>query len=122
MNDRPEAEELTPVQLGELRTLLETKKTDLRKVRSVRRNEPREAQADEMDAATDATEEAEVGLLSEHDERLRVAIEAALNRIEAGTYGVSELSGEPIGFRRLKAVPWARLTVEEEEMRERENR
>ena len=122
MTTRPDAEELTPTQIAELRAQLTSKQADLRRVRSVRRDEPRAAQPDGMDAATDATADAEIGLISEHDERLRIAIETALAKFDAGTYGVSELSGEPIGFPRLRAVPWARLTVEEEELNERRNR
>lgn len=112
-------DELTSDQIAELKALLLAKQHDLKRVRSLRQDEPREHKADGMDAASDATAEAEMGLISEHDQRLRVAVNAALAKIEAGTYGVSEDSGEPIGFRRLRAVPWARLTVEEEEDNER---
>ncbi|MFB1098319.1 TraR/DksA C4-type zinc finger protein [Terribacillus sp. JSM ZJ617] len=41
-------------------------------------------------------------------------MEDALDRIEEGTYGVSEKSGEPIPEERLKAEPTARLLVEEQ--------
>ncbi|SNZ05970.1 RNA polymerase-binding transcription factor DksA [Terribacillus aidingensis] len=46
-------------------------------------------------------------------ERLR-DIEDALDRIEEGTYGVSEKSGKPIPEERLQAEPTARLLVEEQ--------
>lgn len=36
------------------------------------------------------------------------AIDRALARIDAGTYGVCERCGEPIEGRRLEAVPWTR--------------
>lgn len=39
-------------------------------------------------------------------------IDAALERIAKGTYGVCEYSGEPIPKERLKAIPWARERVE----------
>jgi DnaK suppressor protein len=42
--------------------------------------------------------------------------------MEAGTYGVSELSGEPIGYARISAVPWTRFSVEEQEQVERQSR
>jgi len=51
--------------------------------------------------------------------RLR-AIERALQKIEDGTYGLSDLSDEPIPKARLEAVPEALFTIEEEEERERE--
>lgn len=39
-------------------------------------------------------------------------IDAALERIEKGTYGVCEYSGEPIPKERLEAIPYARERVE----------
>jgi DnaK suppressor protein len=39
-------------------------------------------------------------------------IDAALQRIDDGTYGVCEIGGEPIGEERLKALPWARLCID----------
>ena len=51
--------------------------------------------------------------------RLR-KIDRALRKIDEGTYGYSDLSGEPIPAARLKAAPEAILTVEEER-REEEN-
>ena len=40
-------------------------------------------------------------------------IDAALKRVEAGTYGYSLVSGKPIPRERLKAIPWATQLVEE---------
>ena len=40
-------------------------------------------------------------------------VDRALGRIEAGTYGVSELSGKPIPRERLEAVPYAARLVDE---------
>jgi DnaK suppressor protein len=42
------------------------------------------------------------------------AVERAEARLEAGTYGLSVLSGNPIPDRRLEAVPTAERTVDEE--------
>jgi RNA polymerase-binding transcription factor DksA len=39
-------------------------------------------------------------------------IEAALQRLEDGTYGIDEVTGEPINAERLEAVPTARTNVE----------
>jgi len=39
-------------------------------------------------------------------------IEEALKRIEKGTYGVCELTGNQIPVTRLEAIPWTRFTVE----------
>jgi DnaK suppressor protein len=75
--------------------------------------------ADPMDAATRAEEEAEHLGLAHQERNLLTEIDRALQKIERGTYGVSELSGDPIPIERLRAIPWARLTAEEEELRER---
>src|SRR5438128_2624986 len=40
-------------------------------------------------------------------------IKRALRRIEQGTYGLSEVSGEPIPIERLEAVPHATILVDE---------
>ena len=37
---------------------------------------------------------------------------AAIQRIERGTYGTCELTGLPIEAERLKAIPWARYSLE----------
>jgi DnaK suppressor protein len=70
---------------------------------------------DPMDAATRAEEEAERLGLARLERNLLAEIDRALAKIQAGTYGVSELSGRPIPIERLRAVPWARLTAEEDE-------
>jgi DnaK suppressor protein len=74
---------------------------------------------DAMDAADAASENEDAAVRTNRDRARLVQIENALGKFERGEYGVSERSGEPIGFGRLQAVPWARLTVEEEEELER---
>jgi DnaK suppressor protein len=49
-------------------------------------------------------------------------IDQALARIEAGTYGFCEETGEPIGLRRLEARPIATLSIEAQERHERMER
>ncbi|WP_180902170.1 RNA polymerase-binding protein DksA [Martelella soudanensis] len=46
-------------------------------------------------------------------------IDAALRRIDEGTYGYCEETGEPIGLRRLDARPIATLSIEAQERHER---
>jgi RNA polymerase-binding transcription factor DksA len=48
-------------------------------------------------------------------------IEEALQRLELGTYGICEESGAKIPHPRLEAMPFARLTVERQAAKEREN-
>lgn len=49
-------------------------------------------------------------------------IDAALNRIEDGTYGYCEETGEPISLKRLEARPTATLSIEAQERHEKEER
>lgn len=49
-------------------------------------------------------------------------IDAALRRIEDGSYGFCEVTGEPIGLRRLEARPTATLSLEAQERHERKER
>ena len=49
-------------------------------------------------------------------------IDAALRRIDDGTYGYCEVTGEPIGLRRLEARPTATLSLEAQERHERKER
>lgn len=46
-------------------------------------------------------------------------IDSALRRIEEGTYGYCEVTGEPIGIKRLDARPVATLSIEAQEAHER---
>jgi DnaK suppressor protein len=49
-------------------------------------------------------------------------VNRALEKIEEGTYGLSDLSGEPILRGRLEAIPEAFYTIEEQQRREGERR
>jgi DnaK suppressor protein len=81
---------------------------------------PREA--DPSDEATDSLVQHEALAGSQHAQRRLSEVDAALARMDAGSYGTSEISGEPIGYPRLSAVPWARFTVAEQEDLERAQR
>ena len=41
-------------------------------------------------------------------------IDAAFYRLENGSYGVSEKTGEPIAYERLLLIPWARSGADDE--------
>jgi RNA polymerase-binding transcription factor DksA len=62
-----------------------------------------------------------LSLLSQEQDAL-YEIEEALKRIDAGTYGVCEMSGKPIAHARLEALPFARYTVECQSQFERQKR
>ena len=68
-----------------------------------------------------ATQETEFGLelrTRDRERKLLKKIESALDRIDDGSYGYCEETGEEIGLRRLEARPVATLCVEAQERRE----
>jgi RNA polymerase-binding transcription factor DksA len=66
------------------------------------------------DAGTDSIDrDLALGLVSFEQEAL-YEIDAALNRIDDGTYGVCELTGKPISWKRLEAIPWTRYSLQAE--------
>jgi DnaK suppressor protein len=58
----------------------------------------------------------------DRERKLIAKIDAALQRIEIGTYGYCEETDEPIGVRRLEARPIATLSLEAQERHERMER
>jgi DnaK suppressor protein len=76
----------------------------------------------EPDIADRAQAEAERALELRTRDRARKLIskiDAALGRIEDGSYGYCEETAEPIGIRRLEARPIATLSIEAQERHER---
>jgi DnaK suppressor protein len=66
----------------------------------------------QADAGSDAYDkDFALSLLSQEQDAL-YEIEEAIKRIDAGTYGICEMSGKPIMIARLEALPFARYTVE----------
>jgi DnaK suppressor protein len=57
--------------------------------------------------------------LEENAARALQAIEAALQRIEEGTFGICRRCGDPIAPERLEAIPWATLCIEDKRKDER---
>ena len=53
--------------------------------------------------------------MSQRDNNLLKKIDAALARLDDGTYGYSVVSGEEIGIQRMLARPLATMTIEEQE-------
>jgi DnaK suppressor protein len=53
--------------------------------------------------------------LSDGERKQLLQIDAALQRLDDGTYGFCQHSGEAIAYQRLHAVPWARYTVDVQE-------
>jgi DnaK suppressor protein len=67
---------------------------------------------DEMDSASSEVNLQFTGRLREREQGLITKIDAALVKIEEGSFGECRLCGEDIGVKRLKARPVAELCIE----------
>jgi RNA polymerase-binding transcription factor DksA len=107
---KKQRERLLQLRDGMLDSMMGVAKDNLRS-----RAEGSEASAFGMhqaDAGSDAYDrDFALSLLSQEQDAL-YEIDEALKRIDAGTYGVCEMSGKPIPHARLEAIPFARFTVE----------
>lgn len=78
--------------------------------------------ADLADRASSETERSLELRTRDRQRKLISKIDQALRRIEEGTYGYCEETGEPINVRRLDARPIATLSIEAQERHERRER
>jgi DnaK suppressor protein len=70
-----------------------------------------ESLADPIDQVVSNADHEIAGQRLENEARWIHDIRSALDKIQNGTYGECEVCEEPIGRRRLDAVPWARLCL-----------
>jgi DnaK suppressor protein len=77
------------------------------------------AHADLADRASSEAERANELRARDRQRKLISKIDAALRRIEEGTYGFCEETGDPITLRRLEARPIATLSLEAQERHEK---
>jgi DnaK suppressor protein len=96
----------------------------LREARETRQHLQDENQnhPDLADRASSETDRAIELRARDRQRKLIAKIDAALLRIDGGTYGYCEETGEPIGLKRLDARPIATLSVEAQERHERRER
>ena len=81
-----------------------------------------QSQSDVIDRATSETERELELRARERQRKLISKIDSALARLDDGTYGFCEETGEPISLRRLEARPIATLSVEAQERHERKEK
>ncbi|MBP0492751.1 RNA polymerase-binding protein DksA [Pararoseomonas indoligenes] len=79
-------------------------------------------EADLTDRASVETDRALELRTRDRARKLVSKIDQALERVDNGTYGYCEETGEPIGLRRLEARPIATLSIEAQERHERMER
>ena len=112
-------------QLEYFRQKLLTWRAELIKESSFTLQDLRETNLNEPDPNDRASSEADQSLELRTRDRMRKLIKKinqALDRIENGTYGYCEETGEPIGLGRLEARPVATLCIEAQERHERKEK
>jgi RNA polymerase-binding transcription factor DksA len=116
---------MTQVDIGAMRTRLEQERTDIQaqlQERGSKGSDTRDWQGDSGDIKVDSADQNEVAdqieqlvtnvPVVEHLETRLREIEAALERIENGTYGICTVGGEEIPAERLEANPAAATCIE----------
>ena len=97
--------------------ILKEAKETLQHLQEENQNHP-----DLADRASSETDRAIELRARDRQRKLIAKIDEALTRIDDGTYGYCEETGEPIALRRLEARPIATLSVEAQERHERRER
>ncbi|HKG82339.1 MAG TPA: RNA polymerase-binding protein DksA [Beijerinckiaceae bacterium] len=77
---------------------------------------------DLADRASSETDRAIELRARDRQRKLIAKINAAIARIDDGTYGYCEVTGEPISLRRLEARPIATMSIEAQEWHEKNER
>jgi RNA polymerase-binding transcription factor len=116
---------MNPMQQEYFRQKLLAWKSELLKESNETLNHLQEESLSEPDIADRASLETDRALelrTRDRERKLISKIDEALSRIEDGTYGYCEETGEPIGIKRLEARPIATLSIEAQERHERMER
>jgi DnaK suppressor protein len=77
---------------------------------------------DEIDQSVSVIHEQNLLKEQERLHRQLFEVESALERIENGSYGICEETGEPIEAQRLEVIPYTRVSVEGAEIREHDRK
>ncbi|MFI0927594.1 TraR/DksA C4-type zinc finger protein [Streptomyces sp. NPDC021012] len=124
---RPGEDPWTPAEVAEARDVLQSEVLRLRselvhsqeELTGLMRDSGDGAGDDQADTGTkNITREHELALAANAREMLEQT-EHALERLDAGTYGLCEVCGKPIGKARMQAFPRATLCVEDKQRQER---
>ncbi len=118
------------IDLNKMRTRLEAKRDELRSnlaglteahPQPVDPIEASDGPQDFEETAVDFNETQAEQSISVNEQALLTEVEAALRRIDEGTYGKCVNCGQPIPEKRLEAIPWASRDVKCEEQLEQRN-
>lgn len=88
---------------------------DVARSRNQETDRPKFDVGDFYDKASDDRERVLSLTFSERERNKLKQIEDALKRISEGSYGICEMTGEKIGEERLRAMPFARFSLEAQE-------
>jgi DnaK suppressor protein len=119
------AQPLTPAYIESKRAELLSLRDQLQKTSSAEKEEAGGLQQDSIEQAHEYEDDAQKFELLEtsrhlvrHDIARLAQINRALRKIDEGTYGYSDISGERISSARLDALPEAVITLHEQQARE----
>ena len=73
------------------------------------------------DQGTDAQEREKAFLFASREGKMLRLLDQALERLDAGTYGYCQETNQPIEFKRLEAIPHARLSIAAKKKHEEDN-
>ncbi len=120
----PEGEYMNPTQLAFFKDQLQRMKEELLANADVTSEHLRESDThpDPADRATVEEEHALELRTRDRERKLMKKIDEAIARIDDGSYGWCEETGEPIGIPRLLARPTATLSVEAQQRREQKQK
>lgn len=108
---------LTKSQLATLRRKLEDERARILRLlgesEEAEEPTPEDAGPEMEETAQRAAEREQATGVGDRERALLDEVNRALAKLDAGTYGVSEETGEPIPYPRLLAVPWARQGADE---------
>jgi DnaK suppressor protein len=111
---------LTPEDLRRFRNLLEAERETIESRIAARNRDIQETVRDESGVGDSVDESLRIYDREDEedandvDQETLEEVNRALERIDSGTYGLSEVSGKPIPIERLEAVPYATTLVGEE--------
>lgn len=102
-----ELEHMHQVLTQQLRDILERSRSTVTELTEVRDQPP-----DEVDMASEETDQELTLRQSDRERKLVSKIQKALERMNSGEYGVCEVCGGPVGFQRLMVRPVATFCID----------
>ena len=107
---------LSPQQVQELSDRLKDKRQEMAdSIDSIDNLVQTKHDCDIIDAGDSASineERRRAAAILRHHEETISDIDAAIERLKSGRFGMSDTTGEPIAYERLRAIPWARTGAE----------